>query len=662
MRSLFYPRMALINLRKNAKFNVPYLLTCIGTTAMFYMMSALAKNSGYEGENGSDAMRQILKLGTIVIGIFSVIFLLYTNSFLIKRRQKEFGLYNILGMEKRHISRILSVETAFLALGGLAGGLGCGILFNKLLLLLLAKFLRFSSDIQFELSPVSIRNTVLLFGGISLLNLLLNLIRIRFSKPIALLYGAHAGEREPKTKLLMTILGIACLGVGYTIALVTEKPIQALTLFFVAVVLVILGTYFLFTAGSIALLKLLRKNKNYYYQTRHFTTISGMLYRMKQNAVGLANICVLSTMVLVMVSGTVCMYIGVEDALKTRFVYEVSVTESYPPDQAPDPKQMQSLIQKTADDCGRTCSDMVLHQYFTMPLQRTGDAFGYIDPNAAYTDSVAIFLITTASAYTALTGTPVSLAANEVWCYDVGDAMQGSFNLLGQDFTITEKLGDFPYASDYAGFITSIKYLVVSDDAVLRSIYDSYPQTEGYQYYYNNNYGFNIDGTDDEKLAFYEQLEKVYAKDKDPEIMVSSESRQSARGSFYVLYGSLFFTGTFLGLLFLMATALIIYYKQISEGYEDKERFRILKQVGMSHAEVRATIRSQVLTVFFLPLVMAAIHVLAAFKMITKLLLVLNLTNVALFAWCTVGTLLAFAILYAIIYAVTARAYYKIVQ
>lgn len=307
MSNMFYPKLAVTNIKKNGKFYFPYMLTCVGTIAMFYIMCSITFNDGLNSIPHNDSLKIILHLGCTVIGLFSVIFLLYTNSFLMKRRKKEFGLFNILGMEKRHISKIMTYETLIISFISVLLGITVGILFGKLIMMALFKFLSFKVSINSSISSKGLIISVILFSAIFLLTLLTNLAKMHLSNPIELLRGGNTGEKEPKTKIILAILGFACVGTGYYIAIVTKSPLQALTLFFLAVVLVIIGTYCLFTAGSIAVLKLMRKNKKYYYKTSHFISVSGMLYRMKQNAVGLANICILSTMVLVMISTTVCL-------------------------------------------------------------------------------------------------------------------------------------------------------------------------------------------------------------------------------------------------------------------------------------------------------------------------------------------------------------------
>ena len=318
MSSSIYGKLALTNLKNNRKTYIPYILTAILTVMMYYIMDGLVRNSALSEQN----LHLILVYARMVIVIFSVIFLFYTNSFLIKRRKKEIGVYNILGMGKRHIAKMLTVETMVTAIVSIGIGILFGVIFSKLMFLILLKILNYDIGMDFEISISTLLYTLVFFLVIFIMTLIYNLFQIQLSNPVELLHGSSQGEKEPKTKWFMALFGIASLGVGYVIAITVDHPLAAIQAFFVAVVCVILGTYALFTAGSVALLKGLRKNKKFYYQTKHFSSVAGMIYRMKQNAVGLANICILSTMVLVMISTTISLYVGIEDVLDTRFPRE----------------------------------------------------------------------------------------------------------------------------------------------------------------------------------------------------------------------------------------------------------------------------------------------------------------------------------------------------
>lgn len=655
MNRWFYPKMAGANIKKNGKFYFPYWLTFVCTVIMFYTMCYITFNKGLSELPGGESLKSILNLGCIVVGIFVVIFLFYTNSFLMKRRQKEIGLYNILGMEKKHIAKILFFETFYISVSGIAMGLLAGILFSRLMQLGLCRLFNFDVKIVFSISGKGLFMSVLLFGAVFILTLLSNMARIGLSKPIELLQGGNVGEKEPKTKWLLAVIGFVCIFAGYYIAITTKTPLAALLLFFAAVVLVIIGTYCLFTAGSIVILKLLRKNKNYYYQTSHFTAVSGMLYRMKQNAVGLANICILSTMVLVMVSTTVCLYLGLEKSLKTRYPKDISLSRKYVAGETFDADAYLGKIKNTIVKEGRSIKDLQEFNHLTFTVSKKGSQFIADTNNYVSASSSHVLVIFTAKEYEQLSGEKSTLNQNEVAVYCDSEQLDKRFELFEKTYIIKKKLKDFPVTEDnYAGYLANIDYIVVADETVQNELYQSqlkaYPaNASGIQY----EVSFNLDGTDEEKSACADKL-----KDLNDNI----KCRQQIGKEVYATYGGFLFLGVFLGILFLMATVLIIYYKQISEGYDDKERFEIMQKVGMSRREVMKSINSQILLVFFLPLLTAVLHVAAAFPMIKRLLVLFNLTDQLLFAICTIVTILIFALIYGIVYKVTAGVYYKIVH
>ncbi len=659
-KTSFYPKLAAENIRRNKQFYLPFILTCVATAAMFYIMCFLTYNSATLELHA--ALYFIMQLGCIVIALFSTIFLFYTNSFLMKRRQKEIGLYNILGMGKGNIAGILFFETLYVALITLVCGIALGILLSKLTLLALCKLVAFDVPYGFEISIKGILYSVYLFCGIFLLILISNLIRIRLSNPIELLRGSNVGEKEPKTKWVLAILGILALGAGYWIAIVTEAPLQAILLFFVAVILVIIGTYLLFTASSIALLKRLKNRPKYYYTTRHFIPVSGMIYRMKQNAVGLANICILATMVLVMVSGTVCLYLGTEDALKSMYPTDIVVRVGEPTGNARE--ALTSAVNKAATDSGLEPSGAIDLLYLSFSTKAEGKNIA--DSLHQYTDhnDNSDVTLTSVSEYNKLAGDTAALSQGEALVYDPNSRLDGSFSLLGKEYTIKREIEYFPDLSKSATIIPYRFVIVVSDDAFAEICA---AQTELKPVWY---YGFDLNGTTEQKLACRDAVDAALGTaltsadgtDLGHYTYASASCREADRANIYSMNGGFLFLGLFLGLVFLMATVLIIYYKQLSEGYDDKERFVIMQKVGLSQPEIRKAIRSQVLVVFFLPLGMAVIHIAFAFKMITKLLLVFNLTNVNLFAICTLCTVALFALIYGVVYILTAKVYYKIVS
>lgn len=667
MGSSFVLKLALTNIKNHRKFYVPYILASIGTMMVFYIMSFLATNNGLNEMAGRENLKFVMVLGLIVIGLFSVIFLFYTNSFIIKRRKKEIGLYNILGMEKKHISKIIAMESLIVSVFSLIAGLGCGVLFSKLAYLLLAKLISFDQPIVFSISWIGLGVTAILFAVIFFASLLTNLVSIRLAKPIELLQGGNVGEKEPKTKLVLAIIGAISLGLGYYIAITTESPLEAIFLFFIAVVLVIIGTYCLFTAGSIALLKALKSNKKFYYKSKNFTAVSGMLYRMKQNAVGLANICILSTMVLIMISTTVSLAAGMQDILDTRFAGDVVMSKTYYSVEEADNSNLYDIANRVCVEEGVTMSDVEDYTSLSLVLTREGDSFDYNREDPARVSDAGganIVCMITADQYENVTGVHEDLKANEALIFQKGKELADDFQVLGHDFTTKKQVERFIAPESMEAYMADTYYVVVSDNDVLREIYASFEQLSGgEQAEFEGNLAFDLDEDDEKTIEIYHKIDQeITNNNHDNYEFYWSECKQIVQQDYYGMVGGFLFLGIFLGLVFTFAAALIIYYKQISEGYYDKDKFEIMQKVGMSKQEVKKSIRTQVLMVFFIPLIMAGIHVLAAFKLITRLLLLFSLTNVGLFATCTVITFLIFAGIYAAVYAVTAREYYKIVQ
>ncbi len=653
MNRLFYPKLALTNIKKNSRAYFPYILACIGSVMMFYIMHAISTSPGLDQMSGGETIQLILNLGNVVIGFFSAIFLFYTNSFLIKRRKKEIGLYNILGMEKKHIARMLLDETLFVALAALALGLAGGMLLSKLMFWLLLRLLNFSVPIAFGISLKSVGTTVTLFALIFLATLFFTLRQIHVANPVELLRGGQVGEKEPKTKGLLAAFGALCLGAGYYLALWVQSPVDAIFVFFVAVLLVMAGTYALFTAGSIVILKLLRRNKRFYYQTRHFTAVSGMIYRMKQNAVGLANICILSTAVLVVISTTVCLYVGREEVVNRMYPRDVAVY-GHESSEA----QFQQTLEMTREEAqqqGLTLEHELAYRYEPYVAIRDGSTFSLTGGGYDYS-SVCQLVFMTQQEYNRIQGDSVTLAPDEVLIYGLdGPYGEDTITLGSQRFTIRRELETLNTA-EKSGQLVKAYYIVLADEAMIQHIAQDAglePET-GLKFYI----GFDLEGSAEAQQAFTDGIGDQVLKASVGYV----DSRRESQEAFYSLYGGFFFLGIFLGILFLMATALIIYYKQVSEGYDDKARFAIMQKVGMSHQEIKATIRSQIIMVFFLPLAAAVVHIAFAFSVITKLLSIFGLTNFRLFLGCTAGTVALFAVIYLIVYSWTQRVYYRIVE
>lgn len=638
MNNFIYEKLAVTNLKNNRKTYVPYIFTGVLTVMMFYIIDALSRGKGIT----QDTLKICLQYATGVIVVFAVIFLFYTNSFLIKRRKKEIGVYNILGMGKRHIARMMAVETILTAGISILGGLVFGIIFGKLMYLLLLKILHNSVDMQFSVNGTAIVQTVILFAGIFLLTYLYNILQIQLVNPVELLHGGNQGEKEPKSRWLLVIVGVAALGNGYWIALTTEAPLEALLKFFVAVVCVIIGTYALFIAGSIVVLKILRKNKAYYYNPKHFTSVSGMIYRMKQNGAGLANICVLSTMVLVMLSTTVSLYAGMEDILDSRFPRDVSIVCNEA--DTNNEETLQRLIKEQCEKAGVKITDRVRYRYGSMNAVLKGNNLEKIEQY--YPDNHFYYVeMITQEEYNRIEKQNVSLKEQEILTYTTnGKCGKKQINIAGQNYQVKKELSEMTSQPKSTAEMYKTLYIVFANAEQIERI-------ESFSYADK----FNLKGDDGKQKETLEQIQNEFYE-KFP------DGTMESRSSFYELYGGLFFIGIYLGSMFIMATVLIIYYKQISEGYDDRERYQIMQKVGMSKKEVKRSIRSQVLSVFFLPLVVAVIHVAVAFKVMTKILGVLNLTNVSLFAVCTIITIAVFAVFYIIVYSITAKEYYRIVN
>lgn len=664
MNKLFYIRLAGQNIRKNAGTYIPYICTCVITIMMFYVIKSLSVNPGLGAVYGGAAIVAILYLGVYVIGLFSLIFLFYTNSFLVKRRKKEFGLFNILGLEKKHLIRLLFLENLYVALFSVFTGILLGILLDKAMFLLITKLLGVPVTLGFFVSGKVIAATAAFFCGIFVLIFLKSVPMLQFSNPIELLRGGNVGEREPRTKWLLALLGAVLLAAGYYMSLTVENPVAAIPVIFVAVILVILATYLLFTAGSIALLKLLKKNRKFYYKANHFISISGMIYRMKQNAAGLANICILSTMVLVMVSTTGSMMVGIEDSIRERYPRDFGIYVY-----GTDREQLEDLqreVRRFAEQEQLSMENDMSNYYLCVTTLQRGNVY-YSDKTVlkeadalqSVEEMREVYLVAL-SDYNRQMGKEEELQADEVLVYYNRQRMDNkTLEFMDTEYKIVRVLKEFPENGVSAMNVVSTHSIVVADE-VFEQLYRKI-EADSDNLYSSRlcYYGFDTAAGEETQASLrYMLAGRLGELGMDCTIEIRAESR----AGFMALYGGLFFLGVFLGTLFVMAMVLIIYYKQISEGYEDRERFAILQNVGMSRGEVKAAIHSQVLTVFFLPLVAAGFHVAAAFPLLKAMLALLNMVNVRLYVLFTVGCFLVFAVLYMLIYGVTAKAYYRIVS
>lgn len=665
MKLSFYPKLAASGISKNHKLYVPYILTCICMVMMYYVVSFLSVNEGVGSLHGGWYAQTILTFGCRVIGIFSLIFLFYTNSFLIRRRKKEFGLYNVLGMGKGNLAVILLWESIFVSLIAIAGGLLCGVIFSKAAELLMLRILGGEIIFTFSVSISRLLETSAIYAVLFTLIFLNGLRQVYATKTIDLMKSESFGEKPVRANWVLAILGAAILGGAYYIAVSIKDPVSAIVWFFIAVVMVIMATYFIFIAGSVVVCKLLQKNKGYYYKTNHFVSVSSMVFRMKRNGAGLASICILSTMVLVMLSSTMCLYAGTQDALKDRYPRDIGIAAGLSEDT--DPSIINCAVGEVLEKYGAAAQDTTEYYYLTCSAFLDGDSVLFDDSsfvrNSGTYENVYQFYFVTIGDYNAVTGEQVSLSEGEALVKEYSDFYgYDSISVEGVGtYAVKPAAGDFPIqgGSQLSGVSAFLVCLPDYGDieavcAVQKERYGDY--ASDLRYYY----GFDLDLDDAEQLSVQEDIMRTL--DKLPGITsYSTSSLSSGKAEFYGMNGALFFLGILLGCVFVLGAVLIMYYKQITEGYEDEDRFDILQKVGMSASEIKKSINSQVLTVFFTPLVTAGVHVCFAFPMIYKLLQIFGIVNERLLMLTTAGGFGVFALFYVIIYVATSRSYYGIV-
>lgn len=679
MKKGFYPKLAFDGIRKNKKMYLPYILTSIGMVMMYYIIIFLQFSQSIKDAVQSSTVTQILGLGSWVIAIFSCIFLFYTNSFLIKRRKKEFGLYNILGMDKHNLGIILFWETLIIAAISLVVGLAAGIAFSKLAELIFLNLLKSDATFDLTVSSQGIGLCTIIFTVINILLFFNSLRQVRSSSAISLVKSEQTGEKPPKGNWIFGILGVLLLGGAYYISLSIKEPLQALTLFFVAVIMVIIGTYLIMISGSVLFCRLLQKNKKYYYKSNHFVSVSSMVYRMKRNGAGLASICILATMVLVMISSTTSLYFGEEDALTSRYPREINInfttldTQIYKDGQA---DKIRSEIDKIAKKRNANVHNSLTYLAGVLSGMVT-DGNVETDIRNVYSGTVDYnrvfqFNFVSIDDYNKIMGTDYKLKDGEamIYLFRKGSNFNGdklSFN-GGQSFKIVKYLDNFISQSDAAMTIVPTMAVFVNDlDKATQGMTDATHQHDSEPVVnFNWSYGFDTGLSEDEQIALSKDINS-YLTDvsddfKEDIHSTEVESREQNRLDFFGLFGGLFGLGIILSIVFIFAAVLIIYYKQISEGYEDQSRFEIMQKVGMTKKEIRKSINSQLLTVFFLPLIFAGMHLAFAAPIIKKLLLLFNLTNLNLFIVTILISFAAFALFYMIVYKITSNAYYKIVS
>ncbi len=665
----FHLKLATANIKKNKRLYIPHIFAEAGLIAMFYIMMTLQKDENLV--KVASQLLMIIEMGVAVVVILSFIIVLYTNSFLMKQRKREFGLYNVLGMNKTDIGHILFFENFISYIMSSVIGIGIGILLYKLCTSLICKILKIPTILGFYISTKGIIITIGLFFVLFFITFIYNQWQIIRLKPSTLLLSNQMGEKEPKIKWILLLLGLLFLGGGYYLAIAIESPLQALELIFIAIILVIIGTYFLFVAGTIALLKSLKKNKKYYYQPNHMTAVSGLLYRMKQNAVGLSSICILATGVLVMLSTTVSLYAGVEDSVNSLQENDLQISGNILGD-VHSGKQIQAefieLIKKVAKELDIEVTYLDTKNYFEAIYEyENGNLLSMESKN--YTGSTEMNSITvmTASEYERLMGIKLNLQKNQVACMPVNDGANNEFKHFYIDNMEFENVYTLEKVPSTRNTFTIFEcyFMVVSDETVMNQIIQQYfsdlPAVNKGQ---NNIVALDYNGTDSQKTEFEERIKKEatdvisnLSKNNSPasETQFNFDSKKELYQNLYQMVGGFLFLGIMLGIVFVFATAIIIYYKQISEGYEDRHRFIIMQKVGMSNREVQKSIRSQIFLVFFLPLIVAIIHLGVAFKPLNCLLQIFFMPNSSLFFICAVISVIIFAVIYGFIYSITAK-------
>lgn len=694
MKRGFFLKLARSNISKNRRFFLPRILSEAGLLCVFYIVFTLRTDERILQLRGGQYIEVFMSIGVAVMMLLSVILLFYINSFLMKQRKREFGVYNILGMEKRHICRVLFHETALSSLASVVLGLAMGTLFYKLCSLLICQLL--NAEIVLGFYFINARSLALSGAFFLVLDVMaygVNCVTIARMKPVEMLSSANVGEREPKVKWPLLVLGLLALGGGYYISLTTQNPLKAIVLFFVAVILVIIGTYFLFVAGSIFVLKALKKNKRFYYNKKHMPAVSGLLYRMKQNAVGLASIAILATGVLVMISTTVSLYAGAEETVKRNFPQDYYLSARYL--QRSDegrllhaedmPREtLLRAVEQGAEKNGLTIKEMDFQEYLTVSYRNENGGLYCRQAGGNAADSLkglSVMTYITREMYRSLGGEELNLAEDEIAVCPMDIRQRGldrtEITIEGDSYQVKTVLPEFPIRSGMEEVSTNCYGVVVADDSVLAHLYDQQKQVYGdaasdYTRRIAASFaGRGANGDVGEKLErdveeyLREYLKEVaFPQQQEPgeSLAITGNTVWGARESVTAMCGALLFLGIILGLVCLFATVMIVYYKQISEGYEDRARFQIMQKVGMSRREVKSTINSQVLLVFFLPLVVAGIHLAFAFPILEKVLHILLLSSTSLFVACSLITFGVFAEVYVVIYLGTARTYYKIVK
>lgn len=672
MKTGFYSKLAWEGIRKNRRLYFPYILIGAVMVMMFYILSFLSELPALEGMGGGSVLKELLPLGSAVISIFSLLFLFYTNSFLIRGRYREFGLYNVLGMDKRNIGKIMLRECLVVGVAATGSGLIAGIALSKAAELVLLNMLRLEVNYKLTVGLEALRQTLLVFGGIYFLLLINSLIRVKRAKPLELMKADSVGERLPKRIWVEAVIGVIFLGSAYYLAVSIEEPLAALAAFFIAVILVIGGTYELFMAGSVVFCKLLQRNKRYYYQPNHFISVSSMVYRMRRNGAGLASICILMTMVLVMIWATASLYFGTEDVMRTRFPRGVNITASFDSLEGISDESIEELKHMIREHCGEAVEPNELRAGRIPGLiTEEGITIEYsphINFSLSTYNNVGYLSVISLEDYNRMTGEKETLTEDECLLYCVHtEYTSDTFTMeKGRPYKVKRVLDEFVEDGEDNALIVPAVYLVVEDmEAFVAPVLGLKNSRGDSMMIFDWRYSFDLDTPEKEIAsadAILEEFRNRGSGEGNSFYSYSVESREANRADFFLIYGGLFFLGIMLSIVFLLAAVLIIYYKQISEGYEDQARFGIMQKVGLTQKDIRRNINSQMLTVFFLPLIFAGIHLSFAFPFIWKILMLFNLRNVSLVLFVMVICFSLFGLFYTLVYRITSNVYYAIVS
>ncbi|WRS28300.1 ABC transporter permease [Oscillospiraceae bacterium MB08-C2-2] len=649
------PRLAWGSIRKNIPTYLPYIFATSFAVLVFFIFSAIAANPIMQTMPHAGYLSMLMQIGMVLLGIILVPFLFYTNSFLMKRRKNELGLYSILGLEKRHIGLIVAAETVFICVASLILGILMALAFSRLIFLLLLNITDLPVNITFTAPLSCYVGTAVFFGCVFLLNLIINLIQVYRSRPADLFQSARKGEKPPKRLWPTAVLGLAALGTGYYLAVGFRLNSAFLLIVFAAILLVVVGTYCLFSAGIIMLLRVLKGNRRFYYKKSNFVTVSGMLYRMRKNAASLSNICIFSTMVIITLICTVSLFKGLPSITSYRHPYDVDIR--FISSKATDREATEQKLLSEAQAQNITLAAPIAFEYMTLNVDQKGSSFQEVAQGQTDYRSVYAMRVLTLEDYNRIHGSNESLEPDEALFFTNGaDAGLREIQIAERFYRIKSELPTLIFESKEPRALSSDYYLIVPSREDQQYLYEAMNRTED-QWIYTVR--FNLEGSQEGIEAFTQGLSQWIGDTPGFSVLNSrlNDERQDR-----ALLGGLLFLGIFFGIIFMVCMIMIMYYKQLSEGYEDKNNFDVMQQVGMSQSEVKATIGRQILIVFFLPLVMALLHTAVALGAVETMLNTLNLYNHKLIVFSTIGVSLAFTGIYSVSYQLTAKAYYRLVR